>query len=339
MLDKIKKNKSLIIVLAIITIAMVLVFIMMNRCSRKMIGALEENGENIYQTKKTENKISLNMSKDLKRIIHELANKENDWSEFPLSNNFLKKYNNKDGIFFEYKGYNKVSHDTQLDLNAKEVKIKDNKFDVEYSLKWYLNPEVDIRTENYYRLYDITVTFLINDKGEIDDIIKGEPEIIFEDGAPNIEYDKEVTKDNFISLLKEVLFLDIYNKFAPHYINPKYIKKEPCSKKLCDKVLNADKNVFRVYKDFFELPDAGGGGLCILKETTIEEAFNSREVYAVCNVYPEEIDPYYDDVEPTRYLYKVNFILDEDKKLDDFTVEYINEIFNEELENYNFNIK
>ena len=40
----------------------------------------------------------------------------------------------------------------------------------------------------------------------------------------------------------------------------------------------------------------------------------------------------YDDIKPEfYYLYKINFILDQDKKLDDFIVEYIKEISDEEL--------
>lgn len=291
----------------------------------------------IKQTDGIQNRLSIYNSKDLRVIITDLAKKNKKWTNFPLSKKFLGKYNSIEGIFPEYKDYFKAIWDTNLNFGKDIMFIQNSKFDIDYEVKWYLNPETDAGSGNYYRLIRVNVTYLINDQGEIDDLIKGEPNLLYEDGAPNREYDKEVTKDNFVSLLKEVLLLDAYNKFAPHYKNPKYIKKEPYSKKLCDKVLNIDENVFRVYKDFFGKPEAGGGGICIPKETTIEEAFNNREVYVVCYVYPEGTDPYYDDVEPNRYFYKVNFMLDEEKKLDDFSVEYIKEISNEELKNYNFN--
>lgn len=307
---------------------------MFNRCSRKVFKVDETETKRIEEPQK---KLSIYTTKDLRIIIDDLAEKNRDWSQFPLSKNFLGKYNAIEGIFPEYKDYAWTSWNANLDLSKKEVFIQEAKFDVDYSVEWFLNIEKDAGVGNYYRWIRVNVTYLINDQGEIDDLIKGEPNLLYEDGAPNREYDKEVTKDNFVSLLKEVLLLDAYNKFAPHYKNPKYIKKEPYSKKLCDKVLNIDENVFRVYKDFFGKPEAGGGGICIPKETTIEEAFNNREVYVVCYVYPEGTDPYYDDVEPNRYFYKVNFMLDEEKKLDDFSVEYIKEISNEELKNYNFN--
>ena len=194
---------------------------------------------------------------------------------------------------------------------------------------WYLDPEVDISAEKYYRLIQIKVTYFINDKGEIDDLIKGEPKLKYDNGKFIKEYDKELNFNNFLYIIDDILFYDHRICFAKEKYDPVDVNKEPCSKRLVEKVLNKSKD--RVFNDFFDEFDFDYGSTCWENKFESEEAFNNNSLYCHLSVY-DNFTTLRKSKPVKNYLYKVDFYLDEERKLDDLNVIFLREISNEELE-------
>lgn len=336
MISKFIENKRVILSLVFFTIILVIIFTMFNRCSRKVFKVDETETKRIEEPQK---KLSLYTTNNFWDIISDLAKKEREWSEIPLSKNFLDKYNNKDGIFYEYDGYAKIHSKPHLDMTKEEVSIKDNKFDVDYDLCWYLNPEVDMGIENYYRLIQIKVTYFINDKGEIDDLIKGEPKIKYDDGFLVKDYDKFITEENAFLILYDILFYDHNSMYYVHMDDRPPIEKLPVTKKLLDKVVRDKTRRNRPYfNNFFEDLQFQIGGVRKKINQTKKQSFDNRCCYAFCELYNDDVDLSMvlsgdDEVSiPEKiYLYKLTFKIDDNDLLDDFELEYLGEYSAEEI--------
>lgn len=315
------------------------VFVVINRCSKRMF---VETSNNNNQTKKVERKL-INNSGDLREIITGLTKVGYDWSGFPLSENFLGQYNSEDGIFSEYEGYFHISWSTNLDLRNEEINITNDKFDVEYSIEWFLDPDRDAGRGDYYRLIDVNVTYLINNKGEIDDLIKGDPKIIYEDGYLNKEYDKSITADNCFGILTDILFYDKNSINSVYAGDRPPMERLPVTSKLLSKVV---RNKFDrpFFNNFFGDVEFQIGGIRKQINETKQKAFENRCCYAVCEIYDEDIDLSMvlsgDDetsIPIKEYLYKLTFQLDNNNLLDDFVLEYLGEYSNDVIKsNYNY---
>ena len=94
MFEFVKENKKIIYITIITIVLFVIASHLINSCSHSVIGGLmsEVKTENIK-------KLSMNDENDAEEVLRGIAKKNGDWSIYPLSEEFLKKYNCKDGIF------------------------------------------------------------------------------------------------------------------------------------------------------------------------------------------------------------------------------------------------
>ena len=117
--------------------------------------------------------------------------------------------------------------------------------------------------------------------------------------------------------------------------NP-YIKKQPVTNRLLEKVIVKNESINDYFcpefVDFFSKTKYEIGSLCIPHNGTIEEAFETKEIFACCKHYNDGFDfPIEDFVPSNNYLYRVCFNLNKDNKLDDIWVEFIGEVSYEVL--------
>ena len=321
MLEFVKKNRKYILI-GIITI---LVFMSISKtissCSHLVVKDLS------YDIKETKNlkKLSMHIEKEAEEVLVGVAKKDGDWETYPLSQKFLGKYNSKDGIFPQY------------DFNS----IDWGKMPLEQYSKNSFKGKFNYRIGNNVTLlkagpiWHISIRYTLNNLSELDEVeIVSEKQTVDEYGDPVRDYDKEFTEKN-IKLLTDLLFFDHWCWYYSMFPDRPIIRKEPISSNLASIIWKDSDDKSKGFIDFFDGLDYTVGNIYWLKSKTKKEAFNDNDLYCICKLYREGEEPYYDneiDYEPIKnYLYKVNIVLDEDNKLDDIEVKFINEISNDEV--------
>lgn len=324
-----ERIKWVIVILASI-VFLVVVTKILDSCSRKFAEDIMKE----HETVEIQEKLSLIDKNEAEQIFEGIGKKNGDWTSYPLSNEFLKKYNSKDGIFSHY---DFDDCDCYI-LNNINDSVVINEIEVAYDIYKYINRPMS----KIGPAWEISIKFLINNN-QIDRFLVTEAnQIIDENGDLIKEYDKVLTVDNFKNIIWDILFYD-GNKKYPYTEGilddrePIDIAKQPCSSKLINKVLNKDSKINRVYNDFFPQYDCGGGSIYFRNDTTTEEAFEKREFYVACRTYAKNARPFDGDKPEHYYLYRIHIYIDKDNKLDDFSLEFISEKTEEELNNnYHF---
>ena len=323
MLEFVKENKKFIYITIIILGLFVAISSLINSCSHSVI-------DNLMSETKAKERIkilSMHNEKEAVQVLVGIAKKNSDWSTYPLSKEFLEKYNSKDGIFPQH-NFNSVDWG-KMPLEQYDGSSEEGFF------YYTVGDNLTLLTEG--PAWNIAINYTLNNMSEISTIeIIYDKQTVDEQGNSIIEYDKELNVNNFKNIIWDILFYDgnLKYPYGEDLLDdraPIEITKQPCSKKFCDKVLNKDKNIDRVYIDFFPQYNCGGGAIYFLNGVSRDEAFNNREFYVTCRTYFEGARPYDGDKPEHNYLYKLNFEIDENNKLDDISLEYLYEISNEEL--------
>lgn len=136
------------------------------------------------------NKKMLNMNNDYVKIVLEVAKKNGNWKNLPLSKKFKKKYNSKEGILLKdnYSAIGSASINSSQDKQIVCLIVKHN-----YNRK----------TEDYY------IHYVLNDKNELDDIEIIRKEFIEEydefgnDMNPNLDPLPEVEEKYYDSFIDQ----------------------------------------------------------------------------------------------------------------------------------------
>ena len=133
-------------------------------------------------------------------IVCEVAKKDNNWNNFPLSKNFKKKYNSKYGIL------------------GKEI-IFDN-------INWKISTEEDKKNQivtlvvlNKLKIEDYYIHYKINDKNELDDIDIVKKVVRQNDAGVRVIEKSSMTEDKYIDNICSVAAPLELNDDIFNYIN------------------------------------------------------------------------------------------------------------------------
>ncbi len=197
MLKLVKKNKKIIWIVIITVLAFVLISKMISSCSHSIVRDLS------YDVEETKNakKLSMHSKYEAGEVLSGIAKKNGDWSSYPLSKDFLTKYNSEDGIFphynFDYLDW------TGMQINEYSDSIKTGYFT--YSLYKYIDKEKHIVGP----AWTVKIDYELNNKDEVNNIkIIEEKQVYDEEGYPIREWDKEFTYKN-LYLISDPLFNDL----------------------------------------------------------------------------------------------------------------------------------
>ena len=272
------KRIKIALILFCIIVVCVLIVLINNIYYNSAVNNNIEN--NVVKNEKT----TLNMEDDTLDILYEVAKKNGDWSNLPLSDSFKKKYNSIDGIF---KG---ISY-TRCGIYS------DSSFDKIKKLACY-NVKTGLKKEEYH------VHYIVNDKNELDDI-----EIV----NKILRYDENGNKVICKESILEESYEDILIKLAdPYNIN----HAEPETD-----FFNLTENYMRKWSGGF-VNNRGFDyySRYLIKELS---SFSNRIVYMKCE-YPKFDDNGdiidLEDKSLTLY-YRIRFYLNDDMWLDDVDVE------------------
>ena len=94
-----KKIKIISLVVLLVVITLLVIIFVNNR----------NHFNTIPDSMKTESNRMLNMDDDFVKVVRMVAEKNSNWSQLPLSNNFNKKYNSQDGILGKDDNYTYLS--------------------------------------------------------------------------------------------------------------------------------------------------------------------------------------------------------------------------------------
>ena len=325
MLEFVKRNRKLIWII-IITI---LVFIAISKIISSCSHAIVNNLTNDIETK-NDHKLSMRDEKEAQEVLKGIAKKNGDWSTYPLSKEFLEKYNSKDGIFSQYNFEEVSGHRLNEEIySARYESVPKNRNQNRLAGIFYfrVGNGLTMLWENSVR--NIDIAYYLNNKNELDEfIIVNDKLTVDEQGNAVIEYNKEF-KPNNIYMIAQILFYDTNLGITLTESDLFNIDKEPISERLKNKVKYDGTDEKRVFIDFFPGIDYTFGELYYGIIKNKEEAFEQKKIYATCQKFEEGKEPYYDEPEKI-YLYEVNFQLDNQNKLDDISVKYIKEISYEE---------
>ena len=331
MLDFVKGNKKLIYIIIITIILFIVMSYLINSCTHSAISGLMN--ENISENIK---KLSMNVESDAQEVLKGIAVKNGDWSNYPLSKEFLEKYNSKDGIFSQYSFEEVSGHKLNEEIYSKRYEsvpknLEQNRLGGIFV--YTVGNGLTKLWENSVR--DIDIAYYINSRGEFNDFtIIYDKQTVDEYGDPVRDYDKEFTEKN-IRLLTDLLFFDHWCWYYSIFPDRPVVRKEPISSDLASNIWKDSKDKSKGFIDFFDGLDYTVGNIYWLKSKTKKEAFNDNDLYCICKLYREGEEPYYDneiDYEPIKnYLYKVNIALDKNNKLDDIEIKFISEISNDEV--------
>ena len=330
MFKYIKNNKKWIYIIVLTMILFIGASRLINSCSHSAVDSLINEIET-----ETIKKLSMNDENDAEEVLKGIAKKNGDWSTYPLSKEFLEKYNSKDGIFPQY-NFEDVSGNLiskEMINNSKSFTIRlNNNIEVGGGYSYYVGNGLFKLWQNSTRTID--VVYCLNKRQEIEDIfITYEKQGSDENGNIIKEYNEEF-KPNNIYIIAQILFYDKDANNKTLNLELMKIDKEPISEHLKSEVKYKGNDKDRVFIDFFPEIDYNFGELYFGIIKTREEAFQQRKIYATCQKFAEGKEPYYDEPEKT-YLYEVNFQFDSQNKLDDISVKYIKEIsFEEYLKQY-----
>ena len=321
MFEFVKGNKKIIYIIIVTIILFIIVSYLINSCTHSVISGL--TNENVSENIK---KLSMNVESDTQEVLKGIAIKNGDWSNYPLSKEFLEKYNSKDGIFPQYSFEEVSGHRLKEETYSKryEKVLKEKDGDKLGGIFVYtIGNGLSMLWENSVR--DIDIAYYINGRGELNDFtIIYDKQTVDENGEPIIEYNKEYKADN-IYIIAQILFFDKDVNNETLNLKLMNVDEEPISDRLKEKVKNKGNDKDRVFIDFFPEINYNFGELYFGIIKTREEAFEQKRIYATCQKFEEGKEPYYDEPEKI-YLYEVNFQLDNQNKLDDISVKYVKEI-------------
>ena len=99
------------------------------------------NDDNNYKNDLFVSESKLNMNDNFAEIIWETAKKNSDWSRLPLSDNFMKKYNSKDGILKGDEGITsiKYSNESNRENNIVVLRVAHNLKYEDYYIHYYVD--------------------------------------------------------------------------------------------------------------------------------------------------------------------------------------------------------
>lgn len=297
--------KRITIVLIAVIFGLSMFFYFFNSCSRKMVDISD-----IEQEKIKNNTMSIDQKNDFIEIMDSVATKNCDWSFLPLSEKFKSKYNSKDGIFPNINFYVAICSLTNMD-------------------GYYTYTLYSDRNHMVGAAWNAKVKYSINNLKQLDDIeIISIEQFRDNDGNDIITYPNSINNDNIRFLISNPLFYDHNVKWAEHKLDPVDLNNYPCTENYKNKVYNKNSN-YNVFTNFFE-KDYTDGFLCYPIGKDRNDCINGHEIYAICRLYKEGDEPNY-DMPIANYLYKVDYELNDDNKLNDISVAYINEISTEEF--------
>ena len=321
MFEFVKGNKKIIYIIIITIILFIVMSYLINSCTHSAISGLMN--ENISENIK---KLSMNVESDAQEVLKGIAIKNGDWSSYPLSKEFLEKYNSKDGIFPQYSFEEVSGHKLNEEVYSTRYENvpknqEQNKLGGIFHFR--IGYGLTMLWENSVR--NIDIAYYINGRGELNDFtIIYDKQTVDEKGEPIIEYNKEF-KPNNTYMIAQILFYDTNLGITLTESDLFNIDKEPISERCKNKVRYAGIDEKRVFIDFFPEIDYTFGALYYGIIKNKEEAFEQKKIYATCQKFEEGKEPYYDEPEKI-YLYEVNFQLDNQNKLDDISVKYVKEI-------------
>ena len=323
-----KKNEKVIIIVIITILVFISISKIISSCSHSVVNNLTSDKWGDVK------KLSMNSDKDAEIILRGIAQKDGDWTTYPLSKEFLEKYNSKDGIFpqytFENVSGNIVSRERLSELPKFSLKNNQNNIKPDGGYAYYIGNGLYKIWQNSTR--DINIVYYLNNNNELNDfIITYDKQSSDENGDIIKQYDDEITVDNFRKILTEILF---YNKHRVYMMADKpYVKNMPLSKKLLNKILIKKEETGDLFIEFFPNGKYELGTTYVIKGNTWSDAFEKKEFYVCCEHYEDGFDfPIEDYIPSNNYLYKVSFDLNSENLLNDISIEYIGEISNEDLE-------
>lgn len=316
-------NKK-IVCIVLVLMMMLLITIFLRGINNKIFSS-----DSIVVKNNNIDKLSIYDNAQFLVIMETLSKKNANWSKLPLSRNFTAKFNSTDGIFKEY-DYDYVG------LIGMTPKIGDDtKGYFSFNLISYYNTNyqaIKIKTQ-----IDIGIVYYINNKDEIDDIeIEYIDKVIDESGAGILTWADNVNASNFKEIIEIVLFYDHNVRFFEQ--KKIELEKYPCSARFKNKITNNNVNDDRIFVDLFYGLDYDTGISVNKKDDvlSIKDEFKNRYLYVLCEKYLTDKEPIYDDFD-IGYVYKINFVLDDNGMLDDISVKFIEKINYEEfLKSYEF---
>lgn len=191
-----KKIKIISLVVLLVVITLLVIIFVNNR----------NHFNTIPDSMKTESNRMLNMDDDFVKVVRMVAEKNSNWSQLPLSNNFNKKYNSQDGILGKDDNYTYLSSNTYDSDKEKQIVV--------------LNVDHDFKQEYYY------VHYILNEQNELDDVEIVNKKLLYDENGKEV-IEKETMDgafDSNIVLLAAPDRLE-YNPFDYVYVTDNYLKK------------------------------------------------------------------------------------------------------------------
>ena len=282
---------------------------MISSCSYSIVNSLTNDTET-----RNDSKLSMKDEKEAQEVLKGIVIKNGDWSSYPLSKEFLEKYNSKDGIFPQY-SFEEVSGHRLNEEIYSERYINVAKHQGQNQLGGIFVYTIGNGLTKLWinSVRDIDIAYYINSSGELSDFeIISNKQTVDEYGDPVRDYDKEFTEKN-IKLLTDLLFFDHWCWYYSMFPDRPIIRKEPISSNLASIIWKDSEDKSKGFIDFFDGLDYTIGNIYWLESKTKKEAFDDNDLYCICRLYREGEEPYYDneiDYEPIKnYLYKVNITL------------------------------
>lgn len=162
------------------------------------------NEKKISNIQVTDNK--LNMNDDFVKIIKTTAEKNGNWDELPLSKEFKKKYNAKNGILGKDDNYTYLSSDSYNSNKIEHIVV--------------LNVDHNYKQEQYY------IHYMVNDQNELEDVEIVGKKLLYDENGNEVIY-KETMDGAYVSnimLLAAPGRLE-YDPFDYIYVTNNYLNK------------------------------------------------------------------------------------------------------------------
>lgn len=141
--------------------------------------------EQVVNDKNTDNK--LNMDDDFINIVYRTIKINSNWSNLPLSKNFKKKFNAKNGI---------LNDNTITDIYGGINSNKEKQIVV-------LNIKHGLKDEEYY------IHYTVNENNELDDVEIVDKKLLYDENGNKIIYKESISEENYEDVL--IKLADPYN--------------------------------------------------------------------------------------------------------------------------------
>lgn len=141
--------------------------------------------EQVVNDKNTDNK--LNMDDDFINIVYRTIKINSNWSNLPLSKNFKKKFNAKNGI---------LNDNTITDIYGGINSNKEKQIVV-------LNIKHGLKDEEYY------IHYTVNENNELDDVEIVGKKLLYDENGNKIIYKESISEENYEDVL--IKLADPYN--------------------------------------------------------------------------------------------------------------------------------